>query len=209
MTMNAGAEAGERMPRERAMGRRTAERIVFALTLLAVSWLGGTALGRLRAPDEAADYAGPEGAERLHRRFVGATPQHAFFASGFGRQLLDDSEHRPVAILFIQWSECLSCAVEMVEWADESRRVPGVRPVEILTRKLPPDVHKFLAETGASVPVHVDSALAGADVAPLLPLLLFIEDRKVRVAYSGKGWSWRFWSDIRELSDASAASTVQ
>lgn len=175
-------------------------RLARVTVLLGVAWLGGLALGKLTPPSGPDLFLGPEGAERLRERLVNRAPSQAFFASGFGRQLLVNSERQAVAVMFVQWSECLSCAAEMVEWADESRRAPGVRSVEVLTRRLPPDVEKFLAETAASVPVHVDSMLVAADVAPQLPLMLLIEDRTVRVAYVGKGWAWRFWADVHQLA---------
>ena len=175
-------------------------RLARGVVLLGVAWLGGMALGKLRPPSGPDMFLGPEGAERLRERLVDRVPSQAFFASGFGRQLLEDSERQAVAVMFVQWSECLSCAAEMVEWADESRRAPTVRSVEVLTRRLPPDVGKFLAETAASVPIHVDSLLVAADVAPMLPLILLIKDRTVRIAYVGKGWAWRFWADVHQLT---------
>ena len=182
--------------RERRSRGRGTVHIVGIIVLLALAALTGRWLG-VGAPfgdDE------PETNEELQQRLVGKAPAGAFFASGEGRALLEESHRRPVAIFVFRWSECLTCAAEMVEWGRLAGAQPNVRAVEVMTRRLPSDIEAFVAGTGVMLPVLVDSSTSISEVSGHLPLHLLLDNGVVRHAMAGLDWAARFWSDVAALT---------
>lgn len=170
--------------------------IIGMLVLLAFAAFAGRWLG---AGSVFADET-PETNSELQLRLVGEAPLASYFAAGEGRALLEESHRRPVALFVFQWSECLACAAEMVEWGRLASAQAHVRAVEVMTHRLAPDITAFVAGTGVTLPVLVDSADGLLDLSKRLPLHLLLKDGVIRHAMAGLDWSGRFWSDVAALT---------